>query len=40
MKMYGAVEAHLHVFWGSSLEADDWSASRLGNFILGDRTSA
>jgi hypothetical protein len=34
---YGGVEAYLHAFLTSALDGDEWLASGLGRFILGER---
>jgi hypothetical protein len=39
VKMYGRVEAQLHVFLTSTLDGDEWSASRLCRFTPTERTS-
>lgn len=39
MKMYGELEAYLHVFLTSALKGEAWAASLYGRFILGERAS-
>jgi hypothetical protein len=36
MKAYGGVEVELHIFLTSTLDGDEWSASRPGSFTPGD----
>jgi hypothetical protein len=37
MKTYGGVEVYLHAFLTSALDGSEWSASRPGHFIHGER---
>jgi hypothetical protein len=37
MKTYGGVDVCTHVFLTSALVGGEWSASRPGRFILGER---
>jgi hypothetical protein len=37
MKVYGGVDAWIHVFLTSALVGGEWSASRLGRFNPGER---
>jgi hypothetical protein len=39
MKAYGGVDIQTHVFLASVLVGDEWSASRPGLFILGEKAS-
>jgi hypothetical protein len=38
MKTYGEVDMQIHVFLTSALVGVDWSVSRPGSFIPGERT--
>jgi hypothetical protein len=37
MKTYGGVEVQLHALFTSALDGGVWSASRIGDFIPGER---
>jgi hypothetical protein len=39
MKAYGGVDVEIHVFMTSALVGGEWSASRPGRFITGERAS-
>jgi hypothetical protein len=39
MKTYGAVDVQIHVFLTSALVGSEWSASRPGRFIPGERAT-
>jgi hypothetical protein len=37
MKTYGGLDVQIHVFLTSALVGDEWSGSRPGRFISGER---
>jgi hypothetical protein len=39
MKAYGGVDVYIHIFFTSALAGGEWSASRPGRFIPGERAS-
>jgi hypothetical protein len=40
MKVYGGVDVQIHIFLTSALAGGEWSSSRPGRFIPGERVSS
>jgi hypothetical protein len=39
MKVYGGVDAYIHIVLDSALDGDEWTASRPGRFTPGERAA-